>query len=73
MGLGGGTLLSGWMGTLVKGWTFVVTATAGTGLPETPIYSAGSAGTGVRRHPSGRYRHFGLFARFGPLSESRRL
>jgi hypothetical protein len=47
MGLGGGTLLSGWVGTLVKGWTFVVTSTAGTGLPETPIYSQVVQGTGV--------------------------
>jgi hypothetical protein len=47
MGLGGGTLLSGWVGRLVKGWTFVTTATAGTGLPETPIYAALVQGTGV--------------------------
>jgi hypothetical protein len=47
MGLGGGTLLSGWVGTLVKGWTFVVTPMAGTGLPETPIYSQVVQGTGV--------------------------
>jgi hypothetical protein len=46
MGLGGGTLLSGWLGTLVKGWTFVLTPSAGTGLPETPIYSQVVAGTG---------------------------
>jgi hypothetical protein len=47
MGLGGGTLLSGWVGTLVKGWTLVVTPQAGTGLPETPIYSQVVEGTGV--------------------------
>ena len=47
MGLGGGTLLSGWVGTLVKGWTFVVAPTAATGLPETPIYSQVIQGTGV--------------------------
>jgi hypothetical protein len=47
MGLGGGTLLSGWVGTLVKGWTFVITPQAGTGLPETPIYSQVVQGTGV--------------------------
>jgi hypothetical protein len=47
MGLGGGTLLSGWLGALVKGWTFVTTATAGTGFPETPVYSAVVVGTGV--------------------------
>lgn len=47
IGLGGGTLRGGWVGTLVKGWTFVFTPTAGTGLPETPIYSRVVQGTGV--------------------------
>ena len=48
MGLGGGTLMSGWVGRLVKGWTFVTTVTAGSGLPTTPIYSSYVvAGTGV--------------------------
>jgi hypothetical protein len=46
MGLGGGTLMSGWLGALVKGWTFVATPSFGTGLPETPIYSQVIAGTG---------------------------
>jgi hypothetical protein len=46
MGLGGGTLMSGWLGALVKGWTFVATPSLGTGLPETPIYSQVIAGTG---------------------------
>ena len=39
--------MGGWLGTLVKGWTFITTATAGTGLPETPIYSAAVRNTGV--------------------------
>ena len=47
MGLGGGTLMSGWMGRVVKGWTFVTTATAGTGLPETPVYGLAVQNTGV--------------------------
>lgn len=47
MGLGGGTLLSGWKGTLFKEWTILTQVTAGTGLPQTPIYLAAVPGTGV--------------------------
>jgi hypothetical protein len=47
MGIGGGTLLSGWRGTLFKDWTFVSQITAGTGLPLTPVYLAAVQGTGV--------------------------
>lgn len=47
MGLGGGTLISGWRGTLLKGWTFLTQISAGSGLPETPIFLAAVPGTGV--------------------------
>ena len=47
MGLGGGTLLSGWKGALLKEWTCAAQITAGTGLPQTPIYLAPVQGTGV--------------------------
>jgi trimeric autotransporter adhesin len=47
MGLGGRTLLSGWKGALFKEWTFLTQITAGSGLPETPIYLATVPGTGV--------------------------
>jgi hypothetical protein len=47
MGLHGGTLLDGWRGTLFKQWTILTNITAGTGLPETPIYFATVSGTGV--------------------------
>ena len=47
MGLGGGTLWSGWRGTLLKGWTFLTQIAAGSGLPETPIFLAAVPGTGV--------------------------
>jgi hypothetical protein len=47
MGMGGGTLLSGWRGTLFKDWTFVTQINAGSGLPLTPIYPAAVRGTGV--------------------------
>ncbi|HZQ54386.1 MAG TPA: carboxypeptidase regulatory-like domain-containing protein [Bryobacteraceae bacterium] len=47
MGMGGGTLLSGWRGALLKEWTFAAEITAGSGLPQTPIYLAAVPGTGV--------------------------
>jgi trimeric autotransporter adhesin len=47
MGLGGGTLLSGWRGALFKEWTFLTQVTAGSGLPQTPVWLAGPVpGTG---------------------------
>jgi hypothetical protein len=47
MGIGGGTLMSGWRGTLLKEWTVQTQIVAGSGLPETPIYLAAVPGTGV--------------------------
>ena len=47
MGIAGGTLLSGWKGSLFKEWTFATQIMAGTGLPETPVYQAPVQGTGV--------------------------
>jgi hypothetical protein len=47
VGVRGGTLLHGWRGTIVKGWTVTTNLTAGTGLPESPIFGATVAGTGV--------------------------
>jgi hypothetical protein len=47
MGLGGGTLMSGWKGTLFKEWTFLTEISVGSGLPETPVYLAAVPGTGV--------------------------
>ena len=48
MGMAGGTLLSGWRGTLFKGWMFTSTISAGSGLPLTPLYPLPEAGH--RRH-----------------------
>jgi len=45
-GLRGGTLMGGWRGAAFKEWTFLSTINAGTGLPETPIYSGIIPGTG---------------------------
>jgi hypothetical protein len=47
MGVGGGTLLSGWRGALFKEWTITTQINAGSGLPQTPIYVAAVQGTGV--------------------------
>jgi len=56
-GLGGGTLLGGWRGRVLKEWTIVATSVIGSGLPETPIYLAAVPGTGftgtVRPDPTG--------------------
>lgn len=46
MGLHGGTLLGGWRGRALKEWTVLSTFNIGSGLPETPIYSAVLSGTG---------------------------
>jgi hypothetical protein len=46
MGLGGGTLLSGWRGALLKEWTLATQITVGSGLPLTPIYPVAVPGTG---------------------------
>ena len=45
-GLGGGTLMSGWRGRLLKEWTFMTRLSAGSGLPQTPVYLAAVPGTG---------------------------
>lgn len=46
MSSGGGTLLGGWRGRVLKEWTFLSTLNTGGGLPETPIYSIAVPGTG---------------------------
>ena len=47
MGIGGGTLMSGWRGRLLKEWTATAQIVAGSGLPETPTYLAAVTGTGI--------------------------
>lgn len=47
VGTGGGTLVDGLKGALLKGWTITSQLTAGSGLPLTPIYLTSVAGTGV--------------------------
>jgi hypothetical protein len=45
-GLGGGDLMRGWSGRLLKEWTLVTQVAAGSGMPETPNYLAAVPGTG---------------------------
>lgn len=40
MGMGGGTLMTGWRGRLYKEWTVQTEINAGTGLPQTPLDSS---------------------------------
>ncbi len=40
VGIGGGTLLSGWRGTMVKDWTIVTNVNVGSGLPLSPSCAA---------------------------------
>jgi hypothetical protein len=47
MGLGGGSLLSGWRSTLLKGWSFLTMITVASGFPQTPLYLAPVPETGV--------------------------
>jgi len=48
MGIGGHSMMTGWKGLLYKEWTIQTMITAGSGLPETPIYGgAAVSGTGV--------------------------
>jgi trimeric autotransporter adhesin len=47
VGLGGGSLLSGWRGKVLKRWTVLGQFAAGSGLPQTPVYLAAVTGTGV--------------------------
>lgn len=57
MGVGGGTLLSGWRGRLFKEWTVETQITAGSGMAENPILLATVPGTGfsniLRPDPTG--------------------
>lgn len=47
VGLGGGTLLGGWKGGLLKDWTLAAQITAGSGLPQSPVYLVPVQGTGM--------------------------
>jgi hypothetical protein len=62
MGSGGGSLMAGWRGTLLKEWTLLTTITAGTGLPETPYVLAAVPGTGVTGTIRGNYTGASIYS-----------
>ncbi len=47
MGMGGGTLMDGWRGRVLKEWSALVSVSAGSGLPLTPYTSGIISGTGA--------------------------
>jgi trimeric autotransporter adhesin len=47
MGVGGGTLVKGWKGALLKEWTISSEIRASSGSPLTPVYPSAVVGTGV--------------------------
>ena len=47
VGVGGGTLVDGVRGALLKGWTITSQLSVGSGLPLTPIFLTSVPGTGV--------------------------
>jgi hypothetical protein len=56
MGVGGGALLTGWRGKLLKDWTFVDTFDVGSGLPLTPTSAVllGAVGVPIRASYNGQ-------------------
>lgn len=74
-GVRGGALLTGWKGAVFKEWTFASQLNLGTGMPETPTYSANVPGTGIigslrpnltgasiTAAPAGRFLNLAAFA-----------
>jgi hypothetical protein len=57
----GGTLLSGWRGAIIKGWTIVSQITLGTGSPENPIYPMTVPGTGFANSIRPEYNGLPLY------------
>jgi hypothetical protein len=45
-GIEGGTLMRGWSGRLLKEWTMLARMNFGSGMPETPVWTAAVPGTG---------------------------
>jgi hypothetical protein len=58
-GIGGGTLVGGWKGQLLKEWTFVDAITVGSGLPLTPVYNDAIAEGGGQLGPPLRGEYTG--------------
>lgn len=47
MGLGGGTLMSGWKGVIFKQWSLLTQIKFASGMPQTPVFLAAVPGTGI--------------------------
>jgi hypothetical protein len=47
VGVSGGALVSGWKGSILRGWSFTGQLSTGSGLPLTPVYLTSVSGTGV--------------------------
>ncbi len=62
MGIGGGTLMSGWRGKLLKEWTVLTQITVGTGLPQTPLYPGAVPGTGFLNSIRPNYTGASIYA-----------
>jgi len=61
VGVHGGTLLSGWRGAIIKGWTIVSQITLGTGMPETPLYPVAVGPTGFSNSTRPEYDGLPLY------------
>ena len=68
MGVGGGMLLGGWKGALLKEWTFQSQITAGSGFPLTPVILAPVNGTGFAGSIRPDYTGASLYASPAGLS-----
>jgi trimeric autotransporter adhesin len=66
MGTAGGTLLSGRKPSLLREWTFAAQFSAGSGLPQTPVYLAPVNGTGVTGTIRPDYTGASPYASSGP-------
>jgi hypothetical protein len=78
-GIRAAALMSGWRGSLLKGWTISTTLTVGSGFPLTPVYQTNVTGIGVpwtirpnytgadvKAAPAGRFLNPAAFAAPAP-------
>ena len=69
MGTRGGSLVNGWKGVLLKGWTLTTTVTAASGAPATPSVAAKTlGGTGIVGALRGFYTGLPVYNQDGTLN-----
>ena len=74
MGLGGGALMGGWRGALLRGWASEFQLNVGSGLPLTPCLLCGCKRDRGDGKPEARcYGSFGYGCAAGIVLESRRI